>query len=501
MKSTAAGAAALLLCASTLFAQTPAPLDTALIEATRLGQCRDVAGLLKKGANPNARGKEGATPLMHASVACQAPILANLLDRGAEIDARDERGRTALIYAIDRDPPEGSWRKSQMDVIRLLLSRKASTVVKDEDGSTLVHAAAQQRNVDVLKLLLSLGLAADARNKDGATPLFFAAMSREPRMVEILLAAGADPNARINAGLSVLDIAQQRGLPEAVQILQARGARAGAAAAAPSRTPAADAPNLSPIDGITFEQWARANGRLTAGVPLEAIVASLRVDKARWERAHEQWTERLAANTLTIGTDYARHFKAAMEEEATKAGEPGTGGSAAPPISFEKWVEVSEASFAASERLPELYGMSRGDWTRVNSWWNQRLKTKQVDKAAHDRLTQKYAAQFAATPPVQSALALREGALEANREPMSLEKWVEIQQADAAAQDWTLKRQGLTMAQWIRATLYWGEKYNQAMLRLDTAPPAERAETQKMHAERTRLGEIYKKKYAQGVPW
>src|SRR5688572_30975362 len=42
--------------------------------------------------------------------------------------------------------------------------------------------------------------------------------------------------------------------------------------------------------------------------------------RSRWDRAHEQWTDRLAANTLTIGSEYARHFRAAMEEEATRRG-------------------------------------------------------------------------------------------------------------------------------------------------------------------------------------
>ena len=502
MKIMAPAAAAFLFWTGALFAQSATRLDTQLLTAASRGECRANAGLLKKGANPNARDDEGATALMLAAIPCPANVITQLLDSRAEIEARDSNGQTALMYAIERDPPEGGeYRKTQMDVIRVLIARKASTAAKDTDGATLLHYAARQRNPAVVRFLLDAGLPVDARDKDGTTPLFTAAAyNEEAQIIEMLLAAGADPNARLNTGMSVLAVAQERGNESAVRLLQARGARAEGRAALP-RPSVSSAADLAPIDGVTFEQWARANGRLTAEVPLETVIASLGLNKARWERVQEQWTERLAQNTLTIGTEYARHFRAAMEEEAAKSGAPGTTGGSPEPIPFEKWVEVQEASSAASERLPALYGMSRADWSRVNFWWGQRLKAKQVDKAAYDQLAQKYEKQFATKPPAASAPVLREGALEANREPVSLETWVEMQQADAAAQAWTLKRHGLTMGQWIRATMYWGERFNKALVGMSSGTPDERAEAQRMRSEQMRLSEIYRKKYAQGVPW
>jgi len=221
----------------------------------------------------------------------------------------------------------------------------------------------------------------------------------------------------------------------------------------------------------------------------------LKMDKARWERVNEQWTERLAQNTTTIGREYATIFRATMDEEAAKRGEP------AVPIEFEKWVEVQQASSAASSKLPSLYGMSRADWSRVNAWWNQRLKAKTIDHAVYEQLSGKYEKQFTAKPPAQSRPVLREGALEANTEPVPMEVWVEMQQADAAAQVWTLKRHGLTMGQWIRATGYWGRKFNEALLSLNTGTPDERRAKQQMNADHQRLSEIYARKYAQGLPW
>jgi hypothetical protein len=492
-------AAFLCCCVVGVSAQTTAPVDQELLTATRRGECRAVDGLLKKKANPNARDDEGATALIRAALVCQPQVITMLLDRGADINASDEQGRTALAFALERDPPDKDFAKRQMDVITLLLARKANPAAKDADGNTVIHQAARQRNVDALRLMLTLGLPVDARNKDGVTPLLVAAADgREPQNVAVLIAAGADVNARDNYGRTVLGAARSR---DVAALLEARGAKAAAPPPPSARSAPAGGNVMAPIDGVSFEQWARANGQLAAEVPIATILASLKIDKARWDRVNEQWTERLTANTQTIGNEYARHFRAAMEEEAKRRGEPGTTGGSPEPMPFEKWVDVQEASSAASARVPGLYGMNRSDWGRVNAWWNQRLRSKQVDQGLYDQLSAKYEKQFAVKPPAQARAILRDGALESNSEPVPLEAWVEMQQADAAAQLWTLKKHGLTMAQWIRATGYWGTRFNEAIRTLDTGTPAERAAKRQLYLDHQRLSDVYRKKYALGQPW
>jgi ankyrin repeat protein len=474
--------------------QTPTPVDKDLLTATRRGDCRAVAGLLKKRADPNARDEEMATPLIRAATACQAPVLAQLLDSGADIEARDEQGRTALLLAIERDPPEGEHRRFQLDVVRLLLTRKASTTVKDEDGGTVLHYAATQRNLDVLTLFLGMGLSVDVRNKDGATPLFQAAAYGYGPSVSVLIAAGADVNTRINSGPSAVSVATERGHSDIVQLLRSRGAPVDGKPSVP--TGGGGSP-LSPIEGISLEQWARANGRLTADVPLDVVLGSLGLTKAQWERAHEQWSRRLSENVGRLGTNYATHFRAAMDEEVAKrTGRPATEA----PITFEKWVEVQQASAAAAQRVPQLYEMTPSDWTRVSSWWNQRLSGGQVDRSTYDQLSEKYRQQFASRPPARAARVLRDGALEANREPVALETWIEMQQAHNGAQEWTLKRHGLTSSEWLHATTWWSRKLNEALVG-GKGTAVDQAERTRMYAEHTRLSEIYRKKYANSVPW
>jgi ankyrin repeat protein len=490
-------AAAYLLCTSVLFAQGGSVLDEQLLEAVWGGQCDSVAKLLKKGASPNARSEKVGTALQRASAICQAPVIGLLLDKGAELEARDRQGWTPLLHAVNRSRPEGMWRGFQNDAVKLLLARKANVNVKDEDGNTALHHAAGQRNPDMVPMMLAAGLAVNARNKDGQTPLFSAVARDEVANLRALIGAGADVNARDNSDSSVMHFAMARGHAEVLHVLHESGAkRAVTAAQQKDRDPL----DRSPIDGVSLQQWARANGRMVHGVPEERVIAELRLTKPRWEKVHEKWTERLTQHTMELGQEYAKAFKDAMNAEAAAAGEPGTKGDE-PPISFEKWIEVLEATYAASERVPALYELNTGDWTRVNTWWQRKLDAKQVDKALYDRLSAKYEKQFAAQPPARVGAVLRPGSLESNSEPVPLEKWVEMGKAMEAGMTWTLKRQGLTLGQWIRANNWWGGRFNKALLSLDQATPAQRAETQKMHADRIRLSDVYKKKFAAGVPW
>jgi ankyrin repeat protein len=58
-----------------------------------------VEGLLKEGADVEARDGEGMTPLMWAARNYRTKIFQSLLDAGADIFAEDNEGRTALDHA------------------------------------------------------------------------------------------------------------------------------------------------------------------------------------------------------------------------------------------------------------------------------------------------------------------------------------------------------------------------------------------------------------------
>ncbi len=74
----------------------------ALAFAAYFQNLEQVRELLKRGANPNAKGSRGLTPLMAACASeFQNPtVIEALLAKGADLDARDELGRTALDWAL-----------------------------------------------------------------------------------------------------------------------------------------------------------------------------------------------------------------------------------------------------------------------------------------------------------------------------------------------------------------------------------------------------------------
>ena len=45
---------------------------------------------------------------------------------------------------------------------------------------------------------------------------------------------------------------------------------------------------LAPVEGITFENWAKANAALASGKPIEEIISSMGIDRTRWDKVNEE---------------------------------------------------------------------------------------------------------------------------------------------------------------------------------------------------------------------
>ena len=76
--------------------------ETALHIVAKRGDERYTAFLLQKGANPNARDKEGNTPLMVAVQIGAEPIVALLIKGKANVNLANSSGETPLIRAVQR---------------------------------------------------------------------------------------------------------------------------------------------------------------------------------------------------------------------------------------------------------------------------------------------------------------------------------------------------------------------------------------------------------------
>jgi len=124
-------------------------------------QRRDVTWmgfLLQKGANPNARDKNGVTPLMMATTLRFVEGAETLLARKAKVDDANNSGETALIRAVQlRD----------LGMVRLLLKAGANPDKQDTIAgqSARDYANGDFRNPQILEAITSN----DKDRKQGTT--------------------------------------------------------------------------------------------------------------------------------------------------------------------------------------------------------------------------------------------------------------------------------------------------------------------------------------------
>jgi ankyrin len=158
--------------------------------------------LLAAGANPNAQLKlsppfrnigndrgldgmltTGATPLLRAAKALDAPAIAALLAKGADISLANSRGMTPIMAAAG-----------------------LGSVDADTRGFYLSDDT-PQRSIESLKLLIQAGGDVNSKDSRGLTPLHEAARWGWNDVVQFLVASGADLTAKDNRGNTPIDSA------------------------------------------------------------------------------------------------------------------------------------------------------------------------------------------------------------------------------------------------------------------------------------------------------
>jgi ankyrin repeat protein len=123
-----------------------------------------------------------------------------LLARGADPDARGPRGITPLMAAAYH---------GYLGVARALIAAGADVNAADRDGTRPLSASMLTGKHAVSRLLIDHGADVEALDPAGDTLLTVACAYSSPKLVAMLLAAGADPNARrAHDGLSAADLIQ-----------------------------------------------------------------------------------------------------------------------------------------------------------------------------------------------------------------------------------------------------------------------------------------------------
>jgi ankyrin repeat protein len=94
------GMMALLLAVLAMLATVAiAGINEDLIKEIGSGDLPEVKRLLAKGADVNAKDRDGSTALMIASSLDKPEVVQLLLDEGADVNARNKNGLTALMLA------------------------------------------------------------------------------------------------------------------------------------------------------------------------------------------------------------------------------------------------------------------------------------------------------------------------------------------------------------------------------------------------------------------
>jgi ankyrin repeat protein len=165
--------------------------DTLATAADRGDQAL-VRSLLKQGADVNATGVDGSTPLHRAVHADRLDVASLLLKAGARATVTDRYGVTPLSLAC----LNGNSR-----MIRLLIEVGADPNAVDPTGETPLMIAARNGVPEALGALIDAGARVDARDRTfQQTALMFAVRENHPAAVKFLVEHGATVNAQTRKG-------------------------------------------------------------------------------------------------------------------------------------------------------------------------------------------------------------------------------------------------------------------------------------------------------------
>lgn len=146
------------------------PLHGACTHNTKL-----VELLLKNGADPNIRDREGRTAFYLAVRAGTIPTAKLLLEYGADVNIQDRHGDAApMSLDLRQHHVDLLWkaiRCGNIESTRMLLSGGADINLQDDFGHSTVHKVTIDGNLEAFDLLLDYNPNLYILSKDGKTPL------------------------------------------------------------------------------------------------------------------------------------------------------------------------------------------------------------------------------------------------------------------------------------------------------------------------------------------
>lgn len=169
---------------------------------------------------------------------------------------------------------------------------------------------------------------------------------------------------------------------------------------------------LAPFKGVSMEDWALANAKLTQGTSLDDILQQMGIERPLWDEVNAEWNNRMSRDTTaTIATVYGQAFANAGQGQFGGAGQAvaasmeagfGSDVGGGDPIPFEDWVKIQcHISAAAAQGVDtaavlKQYNMNAADWGTIGGYWSQKMNSNpQQYLEQYQTFMAKYTAQFA----------------------------------------------------------------------------------------------------------
>ena len=191
-------------------------LGTALHAASRRNHLKIVQSLLKLGADVNAPGLWGRTPLLFAAVKEHLEVVLWLLEHGAEVNAKDKGDSWTSLHLA-------AWY-GHYEISRALLKHNANTTARDKSGRTPLHLACSEGHVEIVRCLLNHGANPKAGDNNLRTSLHDVSYTGNLDIARLLVEHGAEVDAEDMNGTRSYQVALKNGQDEVAQLLLAHGA-------------------------------------------------------------------------------------------------------------------------------------------------------------------------------------------------------------------------------------------------------------------------------------